>query len=56
VEIGFYWVKTPEEYDGLSKWEIAFYNGKEWELCGEEWSFDSDYFVDIKKEPLEPPK
>lgn len=44
-EKGFYWVKTatiPGEQVG--EWQPAFFNGDEWEICGQDQSEDTDFF------------
>jgi hypothetical protein len=55
MEIGFYWVKVPKNYDGEIKWEIAFYSGEEdepFQLCGNEIGFDESFFLDIDKNQI----
>ena len=49
-EIGYYWVKVPEHYDGEIHWEVAYNTGKEYytlELCGQDGGFDEDFFIEI---------
>ena len=54
-EIGFYWVKPSEFYNDAPIWEIAFYDGHVWKLCGEEMEISLEHIVEIKVPKLEPP-
>jgi hypothetical protein len=47
---GFYWVQVPVCYDGDSiHWEIAFFDNSSnrFELCGNEVSFDENFFIKV---------
>ena len=54
-EIGFYWVKTAT-INGVQngEWQPAFFNGENWELCGEDGDEPETYFDEIGEKIISP--
>lgn len=45
---GFYWAKTHDIMgEQVGQWQPVFFNGEEWELCGQDQPEETDFFEEI---------